>query len=308
MKIYKILGVLLLSVFAFMACDKNELAVTGVEGGLIEIKNPSINYIVGNSGPYSSTIRVYQGTVKTNKVEIFKTFHTQVFDPKDSIMVALSSNKVLYKTINIDNVDQNSMQTFQFSFNELIDGLKIKDANLATADGDYRIGDFWEFQYYTTTSDGRTLLQDLSTKVTVATRYAGKYKCIEGQYFRLGVLTYVTSDWPDVTEIQSVDAKTYRVLNYWGAFDGNEWYFQIENGVISYPAEWDRVAQTINGQPMITCITNASDMTEVCGLPGANTVVNDDVNGKDKLIMSNGYYTTGSGPRIGYQVMEKIVE
>lgn len=48
-------------------------------------------------------------------------------------------------------------------------------------------------------------------------------------------------------------------------------------------------------------------MTHVnCG--NSNFVVRDNVDGKDKLYMSFGYYTTGSGPREFYQVMEKIVE
>lgn len=347
MKIYKILGVLLLSIFTFISCDKSELAVTGVEGGLLEIKNPSINYIVGNSGPYASSLRVYQGTIKTNKVEIYKTFYstrpdTLVLTKKEDgsiektvLTTILMSNSILYTTINVSG-DQNSIESFTFTFDQLREGLKIEKeivpipevddsiysfaiikgfsknavgSGLLATDGDYNIGDYWEFQYYPSTSDGRKLLQDLSTKVTVATRYAGKYRCIEGLYYRLGVLTYTTSDWPDVTEIQSVDAKTYRVLEYWGAFNANpEWYFQIQNGVISYPAKWNGVPQLLNKNPLITCQTNASDMTEVCGLPGANTVVNDDVNGKDRLIMANGYYTAGSGPRILYQVLEKIVE
>jgi hypothetical protein len=48
-------------------------------------------------------------------------------------------------------------------------------------------------------------------------------------------------------------------------------------------------------------------MTNVnCG--NSNYVINNDVNGKDRLVMSIGYYTSGSGPREFYQVLEKIVE
>jgi hypothetical protein len=76
MKIYKILGVVLLSIFTLYSCDESEQTLTGVEGGLLEINNPSVNYVVGNSGPYKSSVRVYQGTVKTSKIEIYKTFNT----------------------------------------------------------------------------------------------------------------------------------------------------------------------------------------------------------------------------------------
>jgi hypothetical protein len=45
-----------------------------------------------------------------------------------------------------------------------------------------------------------------------------------------------------------------------------------------------------------------------CGT--SNFVVRDDVEGKDRLVMSFGYYTGSGavGPRVFYQVLEKIVE
>ncbi len=341
MKKLNILFFLVLTLFFLSSCEDIKDPVPAKEGGLIELKDPSINYVVGNPGPYAASVRVYQGDVKTTKIEIYKKFNstrpdTLVLTKKEDgtvtkslLTTALVSNTVLYATINITG-DQNSIQSFSFTFDELRNGLTIEKEIIPTpvvdtskfsyaivkgftyndvgealpnSDGNYTIGDNWEFAYYSTVDDGRIVTQNTKTKVTVATRYAGKYRCVDGRYFRLGVLTYTTGDWPAETYIESVDAKTYKVLEYWGAFDGNEWYFQIENGVISYPA-----GQNLNDQPMITCETNPGDMTEVCGLPSANTVVNDDVNGKDRLIMANGYYTAGSGPRVGYQVMEKIVE
>ncbi len=109
--------------------------------------------------------------------------------------------------------------------------------------------------------------------------------------------------------IQSVDAITYKVLEYMGPFDGNEWYFQVDPVTldITYPAEWNGVAQTGNGNPFIDCTTNPADFAAM-GLDCINKVVLDDVNGKDKLFMTYGYYTTGSGPRTFYHELEKIVE
>ena len=110
--------------------------------------------------------------------------------------------------------------------------------------------------------------------------------------------------------IESVDATTYRVVEYFGAFNGNEYYFQIdENDKITYPAETpDGDAQTGNGEPMTTCALNPGDLTNVpCGAD-TNIVIRDDVSGKDRLVMTFGYFTGGSGPREFYQVLEKIVE
>lgn len=319
MKIIRIFAILILSLTITISCDKSESVTSTVEGGLVEVKDLSLNYVVGNPGPYTASIRIYQGIVKTNKVIIKKTFHTTIPAPttKDSLARrAVQSNTEIIETINVDDLTKESLKSFSFTFTDLRAGLKtVKDTlpttqptDLPALDGDYQIGDYWELEYSSTTSNGTEVQQNKTTKVTVATRYAGKYRCVTGLYYRLGVLTYTESDWPSETTIQSVDAKTYKVMEYWGAFVGNEWYFQIENGKITYPAEWNGVAQKLNSQPLITCETNAADMVQICGLSGANTVINDNVTGKDRLIMANGYITAGSGPRIGYQVMEKIVE
>jgi len=83
-------------------------------------------------------------------------------------------------------------------------------------------------------------------------------------------------------------------------------YFQIEaDNTITYPAEWDGVAQSLNDFDLITCAANGALLTNVnCG--ASNYVVKDDVGGKDRLYMSFGY--NSAGPREFYQVMEKIVE
>ena len=315
MRIKNILTLFVLAALALQSCDKSEQTVTGIEGGLVEVKNPSINYVVGNPGPYTASVRVYQGEVKTTKIEVYKSFNTVSIDTfqnaanEDSIVTtALTSNTVLFKTIDITETAQNSIHSFDFTFEELKEGLTIDGEDLPVLDGDYRIGDNWELTYISTASDGRLVEQNTPTKVTVATRYAGKYRLVQGLYYRIGVLTDQGSYWPAETLFESIDAKTYK-MNGVAAWGDQIVYFQIDGaGKITYPAAWDGVAQTINGQPLITCELNASDMTEVCGLPNANTVINNDATGKDQLIMSFGYYTAGSGPRIFYQVMEKIVE
>ncbi|OFX71838.1 MAG: hypothetical protein A2W96_06305 [Bacteroidetes bacterium GWD2_40_43] len=347
MRIKNILTLFVLAALALQSCDKSEQTVTGIEGGLVEIKNPSINYVVGNPGPYTASVRVYQGEVKTTKVEIYKTFNSTRPDTlvltkkadgaitKSVLTTVLAANTVLYATINITG-DQNSIESYNFTFSELRDGLTIESAIVPTpevdtskysftiikgftnndvgealpiSDGDYTIGDNWEFTYNATVSDGRVVTQNTPTKVTVATRYAGKYRFVQGVYYRIGVLSDNGSYWDNPYWLfESIDAKTYKMTGV-SAWDDQIVYFQIDGtGKITYPATWDGVDQIINDQPLITCESNPTDMTNVCGLPNANTVINDDVNGKDRLIMSFGYYTAGSGPREFYQVMEKIVE
>ncbi len=296
MKIIKILSILLLSFIVMPSCEESEDVVTGVEGGLVELLNPSINYVVGNSGPYNCSVKVYQGKVKTTKVEIYKSFTT----------TGKTSEEVLFKTIDLSK-PETSIESFSFSFNDLIAGLTLDGNPLPDKDGDYQIGDYWQFRFVSLNSLGNVVQQSKVTKVTVATRFAGRYKFIEGLYYRIGVLSSAGDYWYDEYLFESIDAKTYK-MNGLSAWLDNELYFQIEeDGTITYPIEWNGVTQTLNGQPLTTCELNLSDLTNVnCG--SSNYVIKDDVNGKDRLVMSFGYYTAGSGPREFYQVMEKIVD
>jgi hypothetical protein len=161
-------------------------------------------------------------------------------------------------------------------------------------------------------ADGTSVEASYKVAFTVSTRYAGKYATLDADYYRIGVLTYTEASgfYPDELIIESVDAITYKVLEYIGVFNGNEWYFQIEDGVISYPLEYPAgTTQLLNDQPLITCESNPADMVNIpCDPAETNIVINDDVEGKDQLIMSVGYYTGGSGPREFYQVLEKIVD
>ena len=308
MKVIKILGLAVLTLMLSNACDDSDSVLSGVEGGLVEVNNPSVNYVVGEPGPYTASFQIYQGTVKTTKVEITKTFHTTVTiqNPDESITIEdVQSNTVTMATINVEDLTEDSFKSVSFTFNDLITGLTIDEASLPTSDGDYLIGDYWELKYVSTTDDGSQVQQNKTTKITVATRFAGTYRFIEGVYYRLGVLTSSGDYWEDEYLIESIDAKTYK-LNGVSAWTDQILYFQIQDdGSITYPAEWNGVKQTINSGDLITCEANLADMSNVhCS--SSNYVVKDDVNKKDRLIMSFGYKT--DGPREFYQVFEKIVE
>jgi hypothetical protein len=346
MKILKILAILALPLVILQSCDKSELEVKATEGALIEIKSPSLNYVVGNPGPYTGSVRIYQGTVKATQIDIYATFYTSRVDTvvetdsegaitKSEITTELVSNTVLFKTITPSSTDQNTISSFSFTFDELASPLTIETENipavntdnsyvinkgavvndlgksLSMNDGDYFIGDKWELAYKVTTSDGREIYQNKPTNVTVATRYAGKYIIASSAYYRIGEPSIGLWDGEEAL-IESIDAKTYRWTD-WGAPYGWEsngnvgLYFQIEGGVVTYPAEWGGAAQTINGQPLITCALNPTDLTNVsCG--SSNIVINDDVNGEDQLLLVHGYFTAGSGAREFDFVLVKVVE
>ncbi|MES2813071.1 MAG: hypothetical protein V4670_11425 [Bacteroidota bacterium] len=294
---------------AFVACEEDSDELTGDknEGGLVEINTPIVGYVVGNGVtlPYDGQFTINQGTVKTTKVDIYKSFTDSkgTADPADDVV----SNEVLLQSIDLSG-DKHEVVDFTYSYNDLIQGLILDGAPLSTDDQTLNIGDFWTVRFSSTTSNGVHLNAEIM-KIAVGTRFAGQYKCVNGEYYRIGVFNAGTGSWPAVTVIESVTSTLYRVKTYFGIFTGNEFYFNIDaNDIITYPANRpDGTAQVGNGQPMITCQTNPADMSAVhCG--DSNYVTRDDVNGKDKLTMSFGYYTTSGavGPRTFYQVLEKL--
>lgn len=157
--------------------------------------------------------------------------------------------------------------------------------------------------------NGRTASIDITIEYLCFSNVTGSYRALFGEYYRIGVgPNCVTADWPDETEIIFLCGTTYRVLEWFGCFDGNEWYFEIDGaGNITYPATTPTGdVNEGNGQPMITCQSNPGDMTNVpCG-PGSNvmTMVGDVVT----LNMSYGYYTPDSGSREFTHILEKIVD
>ncbi len=305
-KIYSLVA-LLFAGFTFVSCDDSTDELTGgaALGGELLVKKELVGYVVGNglTTSYDNELSIFQGTEKVLTVDVYKTFTT-----KDANGDDITSNKVLLRTLTAPAVAQHEVVPFGVNYNDLAANLSVGGVALPATDGLLSIGDYWTLSYVSNLNNGQVHESSKSTKIAVGTRFSGTYKCVDAQYFRLGVLTYTTANWPSVTTIEAVDATTYRVLGYLGAFSNHpSWYFTIVNDVITIPLTYGGANQLGNGQPFISCVSNPADMAQVnCG--SSNVVVRDDITGKDQLKMSFGYYTPGSGPRTFYQVMEKIVQ
>lgn len=303
MKTLKYLFIAMFSLTLATSCtedDNDELTGNAIEGGLVDLDAAAIGYVVGNDGTYTASGEVYQGESKTTSIDVYKSF-------TDS-QTGTTTEEILFEEINFTDIQQGFSSDFSFNFKyeDLVEGF----SSLPASDADLNIGDFWTLKFVSTLADGTQVTNSAVVKVSVGTRFAGVYRTLDALYYRIGVLTADESSWPAETVIESVDATTYRVVDYFGLFSGNEWYFQIdENDNITYPDETPSGdAQQGNGQPFITCSANAGDLTNVpCGA-GTNIVIRDDENGRDQLVMTYGYFTAGSGPREFYQVLEKIVE
>lgn len=307
MKTIKYIFIAMFSLAIATSCtedDNDELTGGATEGGLIDLNNSAVGYVVGNDGTYTVSGEVYQGENKTVGIDVYKSFTNSATEE--------TSEEVLFESFTFSDIQQGTSSDFSFSFKyeDLIEGISGLPAN----DADLNIGDSWTLKFVSVLEDGTEVINSATSKVSVGTRFAGTYEVVEHVYYRIGVKRDDVA-WPETILIESVDATTYRVVEYFGAFDGNEWYFEIdENDNITYPEETPSGdAQEGNGWPLTTCQANPNELTNVpCG-PETNIVVRDDVNGKDQLIMTFGYLTASGdpdvdGPREFYQVLQKIVE
>ncbi|WP_209402004.1 hypothetical protein [Pseudozobellia sp. WGM2] len=295
------------ALFILQSCDQdlpeNEAITIASEGGALSVGS-SLGYVVGSEGPTTSRASFIQGDVKTTKVEVYKSFES----PTDTT----KSDEILFRTFDISEQGEGAQVVIDlpFDYQDLAEGLTLDKGSLPDEDSGLNIGDFWTLRYVSTTSNGTIVENSVSTKVSVSTRFAGKYAVNTGVYYRIGVLRDDVA-FPDEMTIESVDATTYRIVDYFGAFEGNELFFQIDaDGIITYPENKPNGdAQVGNGEPLITCTSSPNNMTNVpCGASESNFVQQDDVNGEDVLFMTFGYLTAGSGPREFYQVLEKIVD
>lgn len=290
-----------------VSCEEDNDVLTGNknEGGLLSVNTILVPYVVGNGNDfeYAASISAFQGDIKVNSVDIYKTFTT---------VDGVSSNTALLKTITFPNTAQVENLDFTATYNELISGLTLNGAALSSSDSNLSIGDYWTLTYVSNTSAGTQAQNLKTTKVSVGTRFAGQYNVVQCEYWRLGVPR------PDVTgpflgtvvTVESVNATTYRKLEWAGPFSGNEFYFTIDsNDNVLVPTTYDGAVQLLNGQPATNCTETPGDITYACGFAGIqNKAVRDDVLGKDRIYMSYGYLTAGSGPREFYEVLEKVVD
>jgi len=296
---------LLVAGLIFMAScvEPVDLVPVASEGGLIELSNPALNYVVGDSKDYPVELKVMQTSNNTvTKIDVYCSFEMTKGGKK------VSSNEVLMKTITITETKTHFV-TFTINQAELIAGLKVDGVDVSSDDTQYSIGDTWKLRLESTLSNGNVHQAAKKVEVAVSTRFAGTYKVLDLAYYRLGVAS--PSYWlGHQVIIKSVDAATY--VYQWGETIGwvGPLYFQVgADNKVFYPVEWDGVAQTLNGNRLTVPDRDPALLTKVIPLTATpNIVIKDDVAGKDRLILVYGYETAGSGPREFYEILEKVVD
>lgn len=287
------------------SCDNNTLIddsedlLTGdaIVGGLVKVGNPLLTYVVGAGKTYSAVGTIQQARVATTSVEIYKSFTNSV--------TGASTNRVLLTTVPVSDTNPGDIAAFSFNFTyeELISGLNLGGNPLPPDDSNLNIGDFWTLEYQSTTSSGDVVVNSNKTKVAVGTRYAGVYDTVESAYWNSGNFL---GNWNGTERIiESIDASVYRHVGhaYW---DDNEYFFTVNNdtGYITISEEdLEGNGLLINGSPVMTCDGSYTYEMITCDATTSKATP-DDVNGKDQLEFTVGYFRGVGATREFY---EKLV-
>ena len=322
MKKIKLFSLFVVAILAIMSCEeKGDFLTENINvGGLITPTKKAVAYVVGNGDTfeYKEVINVVQATnVQVVKINIYKRFTDSKGTSKTDD--DKFSNEILLRSLDVPaNVPLINIP-FSVTYPQLIQGLSVAGVAVPTVDTGLNIGDAFVLRYEQVRSDGKTVESsqsvDFVTKIGVGTRYSGKYKVIQGEYWRINVprpdVIWVGQD----RIIEAVNASTYRMVGFAGPFastptNNNTHFFSISStGIVATPLAFDGATQLLNGFGVINCVDTPTSITNACGFAGPqNIVVNDNVNGKDRIYRTYGYFTTGSGPREIYEVLEKIVE
>jgi len=279
--------------------DDNDALTGGATlGGLVNVNNKLLTYVVGGGKAYAASGSVFQGREKTTEINVYSSFTNSV--------TGSVSNRVLLTTLPITDLTTGSNATFEasFTYEDLIKDILVDGAALPANDGLLNIGDFWSLQYESTVDNGSVNNNATVTKVAVGTRYAGVYNVEESSYHRIGV---AGGNWNGTERIiESVNATIYRHVGV-GFWDDNEFFFTVDNTtheITVMPVDLDDAGVLLNSQPIMTCASNNGFTVITCDAT-TSVAVPDDINGKDQLIMTVGYLSPG-GPREFFQRMVKL--
>ncbi len=279
-----------------MDYDQSDAIFQTVTDPFIQVTTPVIGFQAGIES-YELGLNVINGTKAITEVKAYSIF--------TDAETGLESNEVLLTTFPIEEPNRNIV-TGTITYEELKAGLNVNGTALPTSQVDLKVGSGWKLRFEGTTAAGETIQLAGNINVAVLSRFAGIYKVVKSDYYRIGVLT---ATWTGETRfIGSVDETTFSYNDFWGSFawTGNQFNFVIDfdTNVITAPITVDGL---FSGTRAIGCPADAGDFT-VRGCTDTNILIPDDATGKHKIKLTYGYFTEGSGSREFYEELEKVVD
>lgn len=210
---------LLLTCFIFVSCDETytDLMTADVKTGGIVEPSSSIAYKLGMTPSFDIVLTVPQGpAIESIKID---KYYVRMSDTTYSNVVSTSID------INGENATGDVEKLLPQTWDSMKEGLSLPTdpqipvneyiANIA----DF-IGDYWEFRYTTTLSDGRVLENTRTTKVAIANFFAGSYDLLLKYFHPTAGGSYPTDPYGgdrkskiDMVPVGALDCQVY--LGVW---------------------------------------------------------------------------------------------
>lgn len=305
------LGLLFIFLISMIgACTKFDNPVTGdaIEGGLIEVRTKTIVYNIGfMDSSFDVSLKYYQGVGrKISKIDIYKQYFTG-----DTSVRPFKSDTALFKSLDLSTNNTSGFISYKISFNEARNGLKINDLPIAD-DSLLKPGFYFELTYVITLDDGSRVLTN-NKSIFINSRFAGTYRVVEANYWRIGVLTYGIEYWPETVDVTALDATTLKMSQPCEPFGSNEVYFSFsddgsDRASLKVLNSFGGEKLKINTIDVASCESNPLDFKKA-PCDGSNVAIKM-ASLKDTIIISYGYVTPADkgdpGAREFYQKMVKI--
>jgi|GEM_PF-662426 len=195
----------------YSACNKSEdlLTADAKTGGLI-FPTKGVAYKLGGTPSFDIELKIPTGP-GISTIEVYNKY----FRLADTA----ESNKVLMKTIDVASANSSAdvVKIMTLTYADLSKDLLVEGSPLPTDESLLPIGDYWEFYYISTLSDGRKVTNSLTTKVDVANRWAATY-LLSSYVLRAGdpVLTGHFSNMPWKLITYGAKAVQYDKIHPWG--------------------------------------------------------------------------------------------
>lgn len=301
---YKIiLGISLIMAFFITSCgDDDYKALTYSETDLVtsdafvNVLTPVVSFVAGTES-YNIDMLVVPGSSEIASLELSNSF-------TDS-STGVTSDPVAFKTYPVTGDASTRLQDV-ITYADLKNGL----SGLPDSENDIAVGSSWDITAVAKNAAGEEVLNQGKITVAVLSPFAGVYRVIESDYYRIGAQSGA-ADWTG-TEIfiGSVDENTFSHVNWWGPFDfEGSWVFDLnDDNTITIPDDPSQLV--FSGDDMLTCQEDAGSFVNVpCA--GSN-VLEVAADGKHIIKLTYGYFTASGdeneGAREFYEVLEKIVE
>ncbi len=291
-----------IAIFMIGSCGDDDF-VENSTGGIqkiadpfLQILTPVVSFQAGTPN-YPIAFNVVNGERAVTKINVFSTY--------TDANSGMSTERILFKsyTVGADNLLE---VRDTIDYNQLREGITIDGAGLPDDQVLLPVGSGWVLSFEGETAQGDLTLGG-KMNVAVLSRFAGLYRVIESDYYRINVQSGI-ADWRGQERfIGSVDATTFSYNDFWGPFgwSGSSFNFILDESDNSIMAPVIAGSGLFSGNRALDCNTEPGLFVDV-PCDGSNMLIPDEVDGKHVIRLTYGYFSDGSGSRQFYEVLEKI--